>query len=313
MDGLILVHKPAQMTSHDVVAWIRKTLRFKKVGHFGTLDPWATGLLIIALGKATRLFSLFLHAPKFYHAHIKLGTATDTYDFLGRPLSPEVKDFPDKKSVKSAMKNFTGEILQVPPIYSAKKHRGRPLYDFARRNQKIEPKANKVYVQTFELTNYEPPILECEVRCSSGTYIRSLAHDLGQKLGCGAHLVQLERTAIDAYRLEDSLSLNEIQEKVNSESLHDIVLPMESLLPQITKVVLSQTGSRLSRNGNLILPEHILSVVESTASKESFQIFQEELFRLFSSEGKLLAFARQDRKKNGLHPFLVIDSEKTKG
>ena len=311
MDGLILVHKPARMTSHVVVAWIRKTVRLKKVGHFGTLDPWATGLLVIAVGKATRLFPLFLHAYKTYQTQIKLGLATDTFDFTGSPLAPEVKDYPDKETVIGAMKVFVGEILQVPPLYSAKKYQGKPLYVLARKNQKIEPKPCKVFVQIFEIRNYEPPLLDCLVRCSSGTYIRSLAHDLGQKLGCGAHLIQLVRTSIDPYRLEESLHLEEIQQKADKGSTHDILIPMESLLPHLPKVVLTETGSRLARNGNPIFQEHILGLYEYPELKELRGTLREDQFRLFSSEGRLLAIARQDIEKNSLHPFLVIDSENT--
>jgi len=308
MDGLILVHKPSGMTSHDAVVVIRKTLQSKKVGHFGTLDPWATGLLIIAVGKATRLFPLFLDAYKTYLGVIKLGVATDTFDFTGRPLAPEVKDFPVKATVMKAMEDFTGEILQVPPLYSAKKQRGKRLYVLARKNQEIEPKACKVDVQTFSIRKYEPPLLECLVRCSTGTYIRSLAHDLGQKLGCGAHLLELERTNIDPFRLEDSLSLDDIRKKAEAGHLQEMIIPMESLLPHLPKIVLTETGARMARNGNTIIPEHILGLFDISALAHASGIQRKEKFRLFSSEGRLLAIARLEIKKNGLHPFLVIDS-----
>ena len=309
LDGLILVHKPAQLTSHDVVDSIRNILKIRKVGHFGTLDPWATGLLIIAVGKATRLFPLFLQSSKTYESQIRLGWATDTFDLLGRPTSPQAETFPDKETILQAMKVFRGNILQVPPLYSAKKHKGKPLYVLARKNQTIELEPCPVTVHIFELKFYSPPLLDCVIRCSSGTYIRSLAHDLGQKLGCGAHLVKLVRTSIDPFDLEESRHLEEIQEKAEKDKIVDVIIPMESLLPHIPKIVLTETGSRMARNGNIILPEHILSMYEWPGAKEKPASLGEKLYRLFSEDGRLLAIAKHDIKKKGLHPFLVIDSE----
>jgi len=308
MDGLILVHKPHKITSHDVVDIIRQILAIKKVGHFGTLDPFATGILIIAVGKATRLFPFYLKTDKSYTAQIKLGVATDTYDLLGKPITEEAPNLPKKMDILQTMENFLGEQLQVPPIFSAKKFKGKPLYVHARENKKIEPKPCQVSIHEFELKKFHPPYLECFVRCSSGTYIRSLAHDLGQKLGCGAHLTQLQRTAIGPFLLEDCLQLDNIAELALSKNFNEFLIPLESVLPEYPKIVLTEFGAKLARNGNMILPENILNIYGLPASKKRKDQNHEPLFRLFSPNGELLALAKTQHKKSGLHPFLVIDT-----
>ena len=308
MDGLILVHKPQKLTSHDVVDKIRQILTIKKVGHFGTLDPFATGILIIAIGKATRLFPFYLKTDKSYTAQIKLGVATDTYDLLGKPITEEDPNLPKKMVIKQKMENFLGEQLQVPPLFSAKKFKGKPLYLYARGGKKIEPKPCQVSIHEFELKKFHPPYLECFVRCSSGTYIRSLAHDLGQKLGCGAHLTSLQRTAIGPFLLEDCLQLDNIAELALSKNFNEFLLPLESILPEYPKIVLTEFGAKLARNGNMILPENILNIYGLPAPKKNNDQNHKPMFRLFSPDGELLALAKTQHKKSGLHPFLVIDT-----
>ena len=193
MDGLILIDKPQDLTSHDVVQSIRKILKIKKAGHYGTLDPLATGLLVVALGKATRLFPFFSKTEKVYKGQIKLGFSTDTYDSQGTPTSTETKDFPDKKRLLEAMKKFEGDIDQIPPLFSAKKYKGKPLYILARKKKEIKREPRKIFVHYFRIKEFNAPFVDFEVKCSSGTYIRSLAHDLGKNLGCGAHLTRLKR------------------------------------------------------------------------------------------------------------------------
>ncbi|MBW2643568.1 MAG: tRNA pseudouridine(55) synthase TruB [Deltaproteobacteria bacterium] len=307
MDGLILVHKPPKLTSHDVVDSIRQILSTKKVGHFGTLDPFATGLLVIAVGKATRLFPFYLKTDKSYTARIKFGVATDTYDLDGKPTSEENSNFPNTLGIQKTLKLFIGNQLQVPPIYSAKKFKGKPLYVHARQNNKVEPKPCPVNIYEFELKKYHPPHLDCCIRCSSGTYIRSLAHDLGQKLGCGAHLIQLQRTAIGRFRLEDSLHLEDIAALTVSKKYHEFLIPLESVLPEYPKIVLTEFGAKLARNGNMIIPENILNIYGLSTSKGKKDPDYELLFRLFSPDGELLALAKKQHNKSGLHPFLVID------
>ncbi len=308
MDGLILVHKPYKLTSHDVVDRIRQILAIKKVGHFGTLDPFATGILIIAVGKATRLFPFYLKTDKSYFAQIKLGVATDTYDLFGKPTTEEAPNLPKKMDILQKMENFHGKQLQIPPIFSAKKFKGKPLYVYARENKKIEPKPCQVTIHEFDLKNIQLPYLECFVRCSSGAYIRSLAHDLGQKLGCGAHLTKLQRTAIGPFLLEDCLQLDTIAELATSKNFNEFLKPLESLLPEYPKIILTEFGAKLARNGNNILPKNILNIYSLPAPKSKKDPNHEPLFRLFSPDGELLALAKTQHKISGLHPFLVIDT-----
>lgn len=307
MDGILLVHKPLHLTSHDVVDRIRKLLKTKKVGHFGTLDPLATGLLLIAVGKATRLFPFYSKHDKLYRGRIRLGFSTDTYDAEGKPTSSEIKSYPEKKRVEQSMHEFLGKIDQVPPPYSAKKHQGRPLYAYARQNKRIDTPPAKVVIHSFQLLAYDPPHIDVTVHCSSGTYIRSLAHDLGQILGCGAHLAGLQRTAIGPFLLEKSYLLEDLEALIHENNYEPFLIPLESLLPEMSKIILKQSGTNLAQNGNTVFAENIRTVIPPDVLSSHIQT-GDQIFRLFSPDGKLIAFARKESEKNGLHPFLVIDT-----
>ncbi len=308
MDGLILVNKPQGITSHDVVAQIRNILGIQKIGHYGTLDPLATGLVVIAVGKTTRLFPFYSKKNKAYTGRIRLGFSTDTFDSTGKPSSSEQKELPQKSEVLKAMKKFVGEIVQIAPPYSAKKYKGKPLYKLARGNKKFELRPSQVSIHFFDLINFAPPEIEFRVGCSSGTYIRSLAHDLGRHLGCGAHLSELTRTAVGNYHLDDSLVLEEIKQLNSSGQIEEFLIPLESLLPEFPKIILNDRGSSLVKNGNPISSENILNIFrDESHSQDTFQE-KESLFRMFSLEGKFLALAKKIPEKSHFHPFLVIDS-----
>ena len=306
VDGLLLLDKPSYITSHRVVLEIRKIIHAKKVGHYGTLDPLATGLLVVAVGRATRLFPFFSKADKVYKGQIQLGHSTDTYDSQGEPTSPEKKDFPSKRRLVKVMKRFEGEIDQIPPPYSAKKYKGKPLYVLARKKEEFELRSSRVFVHYFELTSYNPPFLHFTVKCSSGTYIRSLAHNLGQALGCGAHLASLTRIKVGDFDLDQAYSLEDIRRLVEGGKTEDVLLPLETLFPQFPKIILKESGVALVKNGNPIFPEHILSIFPQDNSLSAPT--QEHIFKLFSEKGKMLAFGRRDPQRYSIHPFLVIDS-----
>ncbi len=307
MDGIILVHKPPGITSHDVVEKIRKILNEKKVGHYGTLDPMATGLIVIALGKATRLFQFFSKENKVYKGQIRLGYSTNTYDSSGTKTSVEINNFPSRDKILEEMRKFEGEILQVPPVFSAKKFRGKPLYVLARENKEVKLVPSKISIYFFHLKNYNPPIIDFEVKCSSGTYIRSLAHDLGQSLGCGAHISQLLRISSGNFNLKDSFQLEKIEELTMEGKTEEFILPLKILLPEIPKVIVNDTCLSLVKNGNMIFPENILKVsslnLYSTESKRE----KKNIYKIFSSDGSLLAFAKMIDENNCFHPFIVID------
>ena len=307
IDGLILVNKHQGCTSHDLINGLRKILNIQKIGHFGTLDPLATGLMIMAVGKATRLSSFFLKADKIYQGRIKFGYSTETYDSWGTPTSSEIKELPDKDKILEVMKKFEGPISQTPPAFSAKKYQGKPLYKLARKKKEFKLRPSQVFIHSFHSKGYDPPFLDFEVKCSSGTYIRSLAHDLGQILGCGAHLSELTRTESGCFKLSDALSLEEIKKLNESGKIMDCLIPIESLLPEFPKAVLKESGAALARNGNLIFPEDILRVVQQNSFQNSAIKEKEVILRLFCLEGKLIGLAKKDPHQNTLHPFLVFN------
>lgn len=303
MDGLIPVDKPTSWTSHDVVAELRRILGQKKIGHFGTLDPMASGLLLAAAGKATRLFPLFSKLDKAYDARIRFGTATDTYDAEGRPTGAEAGEAPDRDALTAALREFEGEITQWPPPFSAKKVRGKPMYAYARRRTEVEGRPFRVRIHALRLRDYTPPDADVEIQCSSGTYIRTLAHDLGRRLGCGAHLVGLVRTGIGDYALGQGLSLDEIRRLRESGRTADYLLPLESLLPTLPKIVLNDLGLEFIKNGRPISAEH--------ASHPLPRALQESVgsacpIRLFSPAGSLVALARPAASPGRYAPFLVF-------
>ncbi len=204
-DGILLVNKPVEWTSFKVVSFLKRKLGVKKIGHAGTLDPFATGLLIILIGKATKKFAYFQTMDKEYEATIHLGKVTDTYDVEGKIIKEyKGKIEIDKEKILAVLKSFEGEIEQTPPIFSALKIKGQPAYKLARRGEEFKVKLRKVFIKKIELLKIETPIIYIKVICSSGTYIRSLAYDIGQKLGYGAFLEKLKRTRIGEYNIKEA-------------------------------------------------------------------------------------------------------------
>lgn len=313
MDGIILVHKPELLTSHDVVLKVRQFLGIQKIGHFGTLDPMATGLLILGVGKAARLFPFFSKMDKKYEGMIRLGLSTDTYDSTGNPSSEISHDFPEKNDLVSAMKSFTGEIQQLPPPFSAKKIKGKPFYKLARQKKDFERKLIQIKIHRFDLIKYDPPYLEFEAFCSSGTYIRSLANDLGNKIGCGAHLTKLVRKSIGEFSLKDSFKLQEIGKLSRNGLFSSFIIPMENILTHLPKIILDEKGEKLIRHGNKVTKEHISKVEIYKNDKEFIQsnnfLENHSITRIFSRNGKLIALAKKQNKQNTLHPFLVIGNK----
>lgn len=307
MDGIILVQKPQKLTSHDVVKQIRKIFGIKKVGHFGTLDPMATGLMLVGIGRATRLFPFFSKQDKVYQGQVRLGFSTDTYDATGNPISYEIKQFPSKKTLISAMRKYEGENLQMPPPFSAKKYQGKPLYYFARKKKEFRKSPALIHVHYFRLSGFTPPCFDFEVKCSSGTYIRSIAHDLGQDLGCGAYLSRLNRTEIGSYSLQSSSTLEEIHDYFERQQWEDFFIPLESLLPELPKVMLDEMGATHARHGNIIAPENVIKILPSELALPA-AVEHEKTFRLFNLEGQFVALGKKTPDGNGLHPFIVFET-----
>lgn len=212
-DGILLVDKPKGPTSHDVVDRLRRKLKMKKIGHAGTLDPNATGLLIMLLGKATKVSQYLMSLDKEYEGRLEFGKETNTYDAEGdvmveRPVPADLT--PER--LNEVLATFIGDQYQMPPMFSAKKVGGVPLYKLARKGKEIEREPRFVHISTLQIKQMELPFADVLVRCSKGTYIRSLAHDIGQKIGCGANLAELRRTASDRFNIADAASLEKIEE-----------------------------------------------------------------------------------------------------
>jgi tRNA pseudouridine55 synthase len=230
LEGVLLVDKPGGFTSHDVVARLRRKLAMKRIGHAGTLDPMATGLLIILVGKATRISQYLTNLDKEYEGTIELGKVTNSQDADGEVLETRPVPPLTEEQVRTVMQSFLGDQYQTPPMFSAIKVGGVPLYKMARRGEEVEREPRFIRVAGYELTRFAPPQLGFRLRCSKGTYVRTLAHDLGQKLGCGAHLCALRRTATDKFRIEAALPLEEL-EKLPVAELEKRLLPVYEVVP----------------------------------------------------------------------------------
>ena len=210
-EGVLLIDKPVGCTSHDVVSRVRKKLKIKKVGHAGTLDPNATGLLIVLVGKATKISQYLMSLGKVYEGTLKLGEVTNTYDCEGEVMQTQpVPDF-SREDVEAVFAQFRGDQYQMPPMFSAKKVDGVPLYKMARKGQEVEREPRFIHISALSINRLELPEIEFTVACSKGTYIRSLAHDIGDKLGPGAHLSQLRRTATDRFQIQECTPLDELE------------------------------------------------------------------------------------------------------
>ncbi len=304
VEGIILVNKPAGLTSHDVVKRLRQASGWKKIGHFGTLDPLATGLLLLGIGRATRLFPVLSRLPKVYRATIRLGMATDTYDAEGNALSPPSSEFPSKEELLRLVEEFEGEKEQLPPPYSAKKYRGRPLYRLARRGQPVPLKPIKVIIYRLDLLDYTPPDLIIELVCSSGTYVRSLAHELGQKAGCGAHLFRLTRLSIGPFSLNNAFSLEEVEVYLKEKQPEKVVFPLEKVLEDTPKAVLKARVSWPLRKGRPLPAAAIQAVIFSETAPPSPG--EEKIIRLFSQEGNFVGLARPGEEPGTVVPFLLL-------
>jgi tRNA pseudouridine55 synthase len=213
IDGILLVDKPEGPTSHDVVAIARRALRTKRVGHTGTLDPFASGLLVLCLGSSTRLAEYLSGLPKSYSATIRLGVATTTDDSTGESLSTADTGMVSREALAEALASQVGEIDQLPPIFSAKKVDGERMYAAARRGEHVERKPSRVIIHSIDLVSFEPPTAEITVECGSGTYIRSIARDVGEILGVGGHLTQLRRTRVGTHDVADAVSVEQLADE----------------------------------------------------------------------------------------------------
>jgi len=229
INGILLIDKEKGWTSHDVVAKVRKLLGIKKVGHTGTLDPAATGLLILCLGKATKI-ARFIEEDKGYIAEIRLGVSTDTLDSEGKVVRVQKLNGITADKIANTCEKFVGTLLQTPPVFSAVKVRGKRSYELARHGEHVGLEPRKIRIYNIRVIEYTEPFLKIEVLCSKGTYIRSLARDIGESLGCGAHISELRRTRIGHFKVEDALSIQGVEEAVKESRISDYVVDISDAL-----------------------------------------------------------------------------------
>lgn len=252
MHGFLNIDKPAGMTSHDVVARVRRIARLRRVGHAGTLDPAATGVLVVALGGATRLIEYVQdQTSKRYLASVRLGVTTTTDDAEGEVLAEAPLPPLDTRAIEEVLARFRGWVEQVPPMYSALHHEGRRLHELARAGVTVERKARRVLIERLDLLAWEPPLLKIDVLCGKGTYIRSLARDIGAALGCGAHLAELRRTAVGPFRIEEAVPLAELERR-SQQNEQLPLLPPERAVADWVRVDLDAREAQRVRNGQAI-------------------------------------------------------------
>jgi tRNA pseudouridine55 synthase len=233
IDGALVIDKPAGKTSHDIVEAVRRLVGFRQVGHLGTLDPLATGVLVLLLGRATRLARFYSGRRKRYNCTVRFGYATDTYDSDGEPQGPDVTPSLDRVVVERLAACFVGRVEQTPPAFSAKKIHGRPAHELARKKKPVDLKPVQVEVYEFRLTGIENSSARFTIECGAGTYIRSLSHELGKMEGSGAHLSQIKRIAVGEFTLDQAVGVNELAEAVRSGRISEHVIPLEGLLTEM--------------------------------------------------------------------------------
>jgi tRNA pseudouridine55 synthase len=249
LDGAIVVDKPEGWTSHDVVNKVRRIAKTKKVGHLGTLDPIATGVLPLVIGRATRLAQFYTRSDKIYEGVVRFGWSTSTYDRAGEPTSePHDVEF-NAAEIDAALEPFRGEFLQTPPPVSAKKIGGRRAYELARSSVAVELEPVRIQVYELTLLELDGPLARIRAHCSGGTYMRSIAHDLGQALGCGAHLDQLRRTTSGEFEIAQARTLEQLESLAAEERLLDALVPAGSMLPSFPSVFVDDLTASQIRNG----------------------------------------------------------------
>jgi tRNA pseudouridine55 synthase len=312
-EGALLIHKPRGGTSHDVVDAVRRILGFRQIGHLGTLDPLATGVLALLLGRATRLAQFYAGRRKRYTCAIRFGFATDTYDADGEPSGPDSAPSLSVEELEPLLASLTGRFEQMPPAYSAKKIHGTPAHELARKKKPVELKPVEVEVYEFRALEARGSVLRCTIECSAGTYIRSLAHDLGQRHGAGAHIAEIVRTAVGEFTLDQCLTLEELEAAARAGRLRDVVIPLSGLLADLPRVSVLPVVERRVRHGarfhvlpSQIQPGRATSAQGATSQLDSGAPHPPRL-RVFNQQDALIAIAQAVVPRT-YQPVVVLDA-----
>ncbi|MCR4791851.1 MAG: tRNA pseudouridine(55) synthase TruB [Lachnospiraceae bacterium] len=306
MNGILNISKEAGYTSFDVVAVVRGVYRQRKCGHTGTLDPMATGVLPIALGKATKVCGMLTDWDKEYEAELLLGKTTDTLDITGEETGsdPEAAMALSEEDIRKAVCRYTGKIEQIPPMYSALKKDGRRLYDIARSGGTVERQARTVTIKRIEVLGIELPVVRIRVLCSKGTYIRSLCDDIGRDLGCGGCMQSLTRTAVGPFNLSNAVSVEDIKrlaDEKKTDDLKDLLMPVDSVFGGLRKISVVTDAEKKLINGNKLLPEDLDAGTDADAKASGG-----EQFRIYHDDGTFAAVYEYDEAANLYKPYRMF-------
>lgn len=288
-NGLINVYKEPGFTSFDVVAVLRGILKQKKIGHTGTLDPAAEGVLLVCLGSGTKLVDLLENRDKEYECRMLLGTTTDTEDTTGQVLETKEVNC-NEEQIREVVKHFIGEIDQIPPMYSAIKKDGKKLYELAREGKEVVREARKITIYEISVDKIELPYVTMTIKCGKGTYIRSLCRDIGEKLGCGACMEHLKRTKVSYFGEAQSLKLSQIEKIAKEERISEYVLPVESVFEKYEALHVKTEAKKYIDNGNPLEIKDVITDFEKPV--------KDELYKVYNAEGKFVAIYRFDEDKN---------------
>jgi tRNA pseudouridine55 synthase len=297
MDGILNINKPWGKTSFSIVAIVKRLSGEQRVGHAGTLDPTATGVLPVCLGQGTRVIEFLVDSTKAYRAQIELGVATDTYDASGKITLKKDPSGISQEQLESALAPFRGSIQQTPPIYSAIKYHGKPLYQLARAGIKVEPRSRLIKIHRLELIDWRPPVATIEIECGKGTYIRSLAHDLGQALGCGANLKSLVRSRCSLFDIRDSVSIPQLEDAFHYGYWQHFIYPVDIILSHWMAMVVNDDTGQAIRNGRPL-------VMENDNSPAWHSV--ENRCRVYTCDGRFLGVMRFNPERGQWQPEKVF-------
>mgnify|MGYP001458538528 FL=1 len=295
MDGILNIDKPAGQTSFSVVAAVKRLTGERHAGHAGTLDPEATGVLPVCLGKGTRIVEFLMDTRKVYRAVIELGISTDSYDAAGKITARADASQIDKAALEKALETFRGAIQQTPPMYSALKHQGQPLYNLARAGIEIERQSRTITIHRLELLAWQSPLVTLEIECSKGTYIRSIANDLGQALGCGAYLKNLVRSGYGIFKVENAVTLPQLEDAKRRGDITPYLHPIDSVLQHLPSVNVDEKGEETIKTGS----PPVLDTSNIPGNDTRY-------LRAYSNDGRFLAILMFDAADNIWRPKKVF-------
>ena len=306
MDGILNINKPWGETSFKIVAMVRRLTGEKRVGHAGTLDPAATGVLPVCLGKGTRVTEFLMETTKAYRAQIEMGVVTDTYDAEGRVIRREDSSGVYREHVESALASFCGSIWQTPPMYSAVKYHGKPLYQLARVGITVERKSRLATIHNLTLVDWQWPVATIEVVCGKGTYIRSLAYDMGQLLGCGAYLKNLVRLRYGPFNIESAISVSELEDACRRGYWQQYVYPLDSGLLQWNAIVVNDDMAQNIRNGRPLVLDEGGRDENGDCLEQRISNASGRRCRAYALDGCFLGVLRFEFEKGWWHPEKVF-------